>query len=263
MRILTGKSAKPRRIMLYGVHGVGKSTWASQAPSPLFLDIEDGIGDIDVKKTEHLQSFDAVYTALQWLYSNSDDYETIVIDSLDWLERLIFDKVVQQKNETSKADLRTIEDIGYGAGYKMAAKEWERTLTALDHLRKDKCKTVVLLAHCVAKTFHPPNAESYERYEPALHVIGSRVVQEWCDEVLFAQFRVITRKVEEKFQRERNIAVNSTERYIVTSESSSVVAKNRLGLPPELARDWKDYAKHVQPKGNISGVVVDGSSKKK
>ena len=44
-KIHTGK--KPPRIMLYGTEGIGKSTFAAQAPSPIFLPTEDGLGEID------------------------------------------------------------------------------------------------------------------------------------------------------------------------------------------------------------------------
>ncbi|MFN9292481.1 MAG: AAA family ATPase, partial [Planctomyces sp.] len=47
VKITTGKKAVPRRVMLYGTHGIGKSSWAAQAPGVLFLNVEDGLNDID------------------------------------------------------------------------------------------------------------------------------------------------------------------------------------------------------------------------
>lgn len=257
MKLLKGKSDRPRRILTYGVHGVGKSTWAAQAPSPLFLDIEDGIGDLDVERTEHLKDFGQVISAISYLISNQTEHKTIVLDSLDWLERLIFRQVATDE------DKKTIDEIAYGRGYRMAAKKWDYLLRGLNELRSNG-KTIVLLAHSVAKRFSPPDSDSYERYEPALHEVGSRIIQEWCDEVLFAQFRVMTRKADEGFGNKRTMAIDGKERFIRTSESASVVAKNRLGLPSELPMEWGAYAAHLgNGKGNISGLVKDGSSKKK
>ena len=49
--ILTGKQTKPRRTMVYGIHGVGKSTFASQAPRPIFIQTEEGLNGIDTQKS--------------------------------------------------------------------------------------------------------------------------------------------------------------------------------------------------------------------
>ena len=36
--IVRGKIAKPIRVLVYGVHGIGKSTFGAHAPNPVFLD---------------------------------------------------------------------------------------------------------------------------------------------------------------------------------------------------------------------------------
>ena len=38
----------PPRIVMYGVGGVGKSTFAASAPNPIFIPVEDGISTLDV-----------------------------------------------------------------------------------------------------------------------------------------------------------------------------------------------------------------------
>ena len=48
--IQSGKENRPPRIMIYGAEGVGKSTFAASAPNPVFIQTEDGLGEIDCCK---------------------------------------------------------------------------------------------------------------------------------------------------------------------------------------------------------------------
>lgn len=278
MKIITGKQARPRRILLYGQHGVGKSTWASEAPSPLFLNVEDGLGDIDCAKTEKLNSFSDVCRAIEW--AKGSEFRTLVLDTADWLERLIFNQVA------SDAGKPNIAEIGFGKGYGEATKKWEHILYLLEAARLYG-KGIVLLAHARVVRFENPETQAYDRYELDLHKSSSGMLQEWCDEVLFASFRVFTRTEDQGFGKERTIALGGKERYIRTNESAAAVAKNRLRLPDELPMSWAAYAAHLAsyapPKiqeavppalqeaagffgdslggGDISGLVKDGSSK--
>lgn len=238
MKILTGKQSRPRRILLYGQHGVGKSTWASDAPSPVFLNIEDGLGDIDCAKTEKLCSFGAVCNAITW--AKDSEYRTIVVDTLDWLERLIFSQVAQEANKP------TVADIGFGRGYVDAVKKWEFLLSGLESARLAG-KGIILLAHARVVRFENPETQAYDRYELDLHKSSNGMIQEWCDEVLFASFRVFTRTEDQGFGKERVLAIGGKERYIRTNESAAAVAKNRLRLPDELAMSWVAYAQHLRP----------------
>lgn len=279
MKIITGKQVRPRRILLYGQHGVGKSTWAAEAPSPIFLNIEDGLGDINCAKTERLNSYGDVVAAISWLTSNGEEFRTIVVDTLDWLERLIFNQVAQDAGKSS------ISDIGFGKGYEQAINKWEFILNSLEVARQ-RGKGIVLLAHARVVRFENPETTAYDRYELDLHKSSNGMLQEWCDEVLFASFRVFTRNEDLGFGKERTIALGGKERYIRTNESAAAVAKNRLRLPDELPMRWADYAKYLAPAparqaapaaiaaplppqaeelaaefNNISGLVVNGSSK--
>jgi hypothetical protein len=256
MKILTGRQNTARRTMLYGVHGVGKSTWASQAPKPLILNLEDGVGDIDCAKTEVILSVDSFMETLRWLATEKHDFKTVVIDTLDWLESLIHAAVAKKANKTS------IAEIGYGAGYKTALAEWDRVLMALDWLRTDRGMSIVALAHAQIKRFDSPETESYDRYQPALHETASAMWQEWFDEVLFASYKVFTSKEDQGFNKTRNIAAGDGQRYVRTQESAAVLAKNRLRMPVEIEFSWQAYAAYFPKSGNIDGVVTDGSSKK-
>jgi hypothetical protein len=256
VKIVSGKKTKPRRTLLYGVHGIGKSTWAAQAPNCLLLNLEDGLDDIDCERTEHLQSLDSVNEALIWLANDKHKYQHIAIDSADWLEGLIHAEVAKKAG-------KDFADIGFGNGYKSALKYWDEITFKLDWLRKEKSIGVILLAHCAIKKHSDPETDSYDRYQPALHDSASAMLQEWCDEVLFASYRVFVRKEDLGFNKERGIAVGNSERYLRTQESAACLAKNRLeGMPAEIGFSWSEYAKWF-PKSDSGVEKVSVSSVQK
>ena len=255
MKIVKGKQQRPRRVMLYGTHGIGKSSWAAQAPATVFLNLEDGLADIDCAKTEHLQSWERVVDALTWLAQQQHEFKTLAIDTVDWLEAIIHHQVA------SDAGKKSIADIGYGAGYKSAVVYWDKLLTMLEWLRNEKKMNIILLSHCAVKKHQDPLSESYDRYQPALHETASALLQEWCDEVLFASYRVYTRKEDQGYGKERTLAGGSGERFIRTQETPAALAKNRLAMPPEIEFTWASYvgcvANHVGGVANTNAAPTN------
>jgi len=238
-QVTSGRSPAPRRVMLYGTHGIGKSTFASRAPKPIFIQTEDGLGEVDCDRFPLATTFDQAMKALSELYTDKHTYRTVVVDSLDWLERLIWAEVCRKRN------VENIEDIGYSKGYVFALTQWREFIEGLTALRNDKGMTVILIAHAKIERFENPETESYDRYVPRLHKLAAAVVQEWCDEVLFATYKVLTKQTDEGFNRKRTQGIGTGERIIRTTERPAHVAKNRLNLPDELPLDWNAYAQHL------------------
>ncbi len=242
-QVTSGRRPAPRRLLVYGTQGIGKSTFAACAPKPIFIQTEDGLGEIDCDKFPLTTRFDHVMKALTALYTERHDYRTVVVDSLDWLERLIWAEVCREKAVGS------IEDIGYAKGYVFALTQWKELLEGLSALRNDKDMTVVLIAHARIERFENPETDSYDRYVPRLHRLASQIVQEWCDEVLFATYKVHTKQTKEGFDRTRTQGIGTGERIIRTVERPAHVAKNRLNLPEELPLDWNAYAQYITHEG--------------
>ena len=144
MQIIKGRQRKPRRVLLYGQEGVGKSTWASMAPRPIFLDFEDGLGDLDVEKSPRLTTYQETLAALTWLYESEHEYQSVVFDTVDWFERLLHQQVC------AKANVDSIEKVGKGCGkgYTIGA-EWRQSyLQAMEgQIARGRVK-VVMLGDC-------------------------------------------------------------------------------------------------------------------
>jgi len=235
-QIQRGRKVAPRRALLYGTHGIGKSTFGSMADKAIFIQTEDGLGGIECDRFPLATKYADVLNALAVLYTEEHDYRTVVIDSLDWLERLIWAEVCEKRGVSN------IEDIGYGKGYVFALTPWREVLAGLDALRNERGMTVVLIAHAQIEKFANPETDTYDRYSPRLHKQASALVQEWSDEVLFATYAVLTKTTDEGFGRKRVQGIGTGERIIRTTERPAHVAKNRLNLPDEIPLDYSVYA---------------------
>lgn len=234
-----GREFRPPRLLVYGQEGVGKSSLAAKAPAPIFLPTEDGLHQIDVAKLPLLRSFDEMQAALGELLVEPHDYHSVVIDSLDWLERLIWDDLCHKYGATSIDKV----DGGYAHGYTHAVGYWRKLLDILSQLHTDRGMAVLLVAHSKVEKFEDPESSPYDRYSPRLHKHAASLITEWCDAVLFATWRIRTQTEEAGFNRKRTtahaIGKDGGDRILRTVGGPSCVAKNRYGLDSELPLDWQ------------------------
>lgn len=224
------------RIMLYGVEGIGKTTFASQAPEPIFICTEDGLGSLQVDHFPLATSATDVLDAITSLVSEKHNFQTVVLDSVDWLDHLIWQDV------EAKHDAK---DLAYGKGAMIAADRWREVLGGLNALRNDKGMVVILLAHCQIKRFDSPEVEPFDRYQPKLQERSNAILREWADAVLFANYKTIVRKDDVGFNKTNNRGISTGERLLYTSEKPAYMAKNRYSLPESLPMSWDAFAQAI------------------
>jgi hypothetical protein len=232
------------RILVHGVAGIGKTTFGVGAPYPVFVLTEDGLGTLDVPHFPLARKFEDVMEALAALYSEPHDFKTVVIDSVDWLEPLIWARTCQDNGWPS------IEEPGYGKGYVAALGPWRDYLEGLNALRNDRGMTVIQIAHTEIRRFDSPEHEPYDRYVIKLHARAAALLQEHSDVVLFANYRISTVKADVGFNKKVTRALGSGERVLYTAERPAFLAKNRFGLPDSLPLSWEAFAAampHFQP----------------
>lgn len=238
------KSENPPRIVLYGPGGVGKSTFAANAPDTIFFDIENGLDGIECAKIRCTEWQD-ILDGISALHEQKHEYKTLAVDSIDWMEGLIHKAV-------AKADGKeNIEEIGYGRGYKLALDYWTQFLQGMTSLRDNKGMTIILIGHDHIKRFDDPTGSGYDRHQLKLHAAAAAMVFEWADAVLFAKQKAAVVKEDVGFKQKKGKAV-SLGRVVYTEDSPAYMAKHRasLSLPPEIPFGWDDFISNIGQKGN-------------
>lgn len=244
--IRSGKRQEPDKLLLFGTEGVGKSTFSASAPSPIFIAAEDGLSELDVKSFPEPESFDDVLACIRLLRNESHDFKTLVIDTVDWLEPVLWDSLCRTNNWQS------IESPGYGKGYVAATDSWRRLLVELDGVRADKGMEIHLLAHAAIKPFQNPAGDDYARYEMKLHRGAAALLKEWAKAVLFAVHEEFTEKESAK---SRAKGVSTGRRVVHTTRCAAWDAKNRYGLPATLPLSYQDYA-DARARGQVASPAT-------
>ena len=234
--ILKNTAMAAPRVMVYGVEGIGKSTFGAGAPNPVYILTEDGLGSLSVDHFPLATSFQDVMDAISTLYKDNHAFETVVIDSLDWLEAII-QREIEQKYDA--------KDLAYGKGALIAAERWREILDGLNALRNDKGMIVILIAHTTIKRFDSPEVEPFDRYQPKLQERSNAVVREWADAVLFANYRTIVKKDDVGFNQTNNRGISTGERLLFTSERPAYMAKNRYNMPESIPLSWDAFAEAI------------------
>jgi hypothetical protein len=247
-----GKNPRPRRCLLYGTPGIGKTTWAAKAPSPLFVDIEGGCSGLldafgkplDVERTDQIMDWQSLSSTVQQLINEGGPWKTIVLDSIDWAERLLHRKLCNEcdvkEHELHKAS------GGYGAGYNMAAARIAKMLDYLAIMQAKWNWTVILLGHVKTTRVDDPMRASYTQWSLDMHDKAAACVREWVDEMFFATTDVAIEDVDENTKNgKRTIAKGGGKRFIRTVGTPSVVAKNRLGMKEIIPLDnFEAYSRY-------------------
>lgn len=225
MEIKRGIQKRPEIVVIYGPEGVGKSSLAAAFPGPLFIDVEDGTANLDVARTPKPTSWQMLLATVQTLTEKPPcQYETLVIDTADWAERLCKEMICQ------RAKVTAIGDVDYGKLYQQLLTEWTKFLDALVGLQAKRGVHLVLLAHsCLTKVDLPEESGTIDRYEMKLthsfKVNLSQTTKEWATIVLFLNYRVLVVEVGKKEKAQGGC------RVLYATHHPCWDAKNRHGLP--------------------------------
>jgi len=224
--LIKKRPSLPPRILIYTIPGWGKSTLAASMPSPIFIDIEDGLSGLDVASFPSPTKYEEVETFIRALITQDHTYKTVVMDTLSSLEKLIFDKVCRDHNKEN------IESFGYAKGYVYAMQYWNKIIDGMDQLRK-KGIAPVLLAHSEVRTIQDPIVDAYDKYILRLHKHPAAMITQWADNIFFGTHKTVVTKQGEGFNQTAK-GVGQGERIIYTEERPAFTAKSRMDLPFEI-----------------------------
>ena len=245
--ITVGGMKYPPRIVAYGVDGIGKSTFGSQATKPIFVCTEDGASHLDVPQFPLCKSWNAVFNALRVLAMEKHDYQTVVIDTADWAQHLAIEHIIKDAYGSDQAKFDS-----YGAGYKFLVREWRELLKAMDYLRTKKMMEIILLLHAAIRPFSNPLGNNYDIFKASLVDSPSTSIwgltKEWADIVLFMNTEVKVRTESQKATKGK--ATMMQKRYIFTKPSAAYDAKVRAGwdLPDKIELSYETFKSELNRK---------------
>jgi len=241
----------PQKILIYGVQGIGKNTFASTFKAPVLLQIEDGSAALDIPAFPLAIRFQDVINIIQALHGEHQ-YKTLIIDTADWLEPLLWAACCEHHGKDS------IESFGYGKGYIEVDRWWRHVMTGLDSLRHTKGMDIVALAHSEIKRVEPPDSDPYDTYQLKMQKRAFALWAEWSDMTLFLNYKIQIHKTKTGINEERTRATGSGDRAIYTSERPAWKAKSRWPLPDEIliGKDKTWAAFHQQLEAATNGKYV-------
>jgi hypothetical protein len=216
---------------VFGEPGVGKSTFGSEWPSPLFIDAEKRTEHLDISRVE-VDSWRDVLGVMREVSQGESGFKTLVFDTVDHMELMIYDHLCKDGN------VKTIEDYGggYGKGYTAALDQWRLFILGLEKLRSQGI-TCLLLAHGHIKTFRNPTGEDYDRWQLKMNVKAANFLREKMDAVGFAHFEDFTEE-----DKKKNLKAHTTgDRMLAFSHSPAYESKQGINLPDEIELSYEAF----------------------
>ena len=240
-KITGGVVSAPLKVVLYGVEGIGKSSFAARFPQPVFIDTEGGTGRLDVQRLPAPDSWQMLLDEAAAAADGQVPCQTLVLDTADWAEKLCMAGVC------ARFKVKGIEDIGYGKGYTYVKEEFARLLDTLEKVIASG-RHVVVVAHAAVAKFEQPDAVgSYDRWGMKTSKQVAPLLREWCDMLLFANYKTVVEKAGTR-PSSKNKA-SGARRVLYTTHNACWDAKNRFGLPDEVPFDYESIR-----------AIVDGST---
>ncbi len=236
MEIIRGKLQAAQKTVVYGPEGIGKSTFASQFPEPLFIDTEGSTTHMDVSRLPKPTSWSMLLEEVRYVINTQGLCKTLVVDTADWAEALCISEICARNHWSG------IEDPGYGKGYVYLADEFGKLLNLLSELT-EKGINIVITAHAMMRKFEQPDElGAYDRWELKLQKKTAPLLKEWADMVLFANYKTLVVNVDGKGAQKGKNKAQGGQRIMYTSHHSCWDAKNRHGLSEEIPFEFASIA---------------------
>jgi hypothetical protein len=238
--LTVGVQSKALRVVLYGPEGIGKTTLAAEFPSPIFIDIEDGSNQLPVARMPRPTSWAMLMDEIHAVRDGDvPGCSTLVIDTADAAEQLCVDAVCAEQS------IKSIESPGYGKGYTYLAEKYGKLLDALGEV-VDTGRNVVVVSHALCRKFERPDEEgAYDRYELKLSRKVAPMVKEWCDMLLFLDYKTIVETQSTKDGTVTKAKAKGGRRIIHTTHHPCWDAKNRFGLKDPLNLGYEELAPYI------------------
>jgi hypothetical protein len=238
-KVSNGVKEHKQISLVYGLPGIGKTTFLSRVGGVLIADIEDSSKALDVARisSSELKDYESLVAFLEEIKTTTHQYKAIAIDSVTTLEHYINNLICSQNG------VKEVGEIPYGRGtaaVKEKLKEFMITLRSVANSGID----VWLAGHSLIKKFNDPTLlQQFDRYTLQCNEgFGQEIIRQ-CDNVYFIKYDVQT-SVDKTTKKAKGISDGS--RVMYTRYAAGFDAKTRLNLPESIPFDYDEYMKAVQ-----------------
>ena len=245
MHLVRGILPGAKKVVIYGPEGIGKTTFASKFPLPVFCDTEGSTKALEVARFDVIKDWQDVFDAIKFVEADPSCCKTFVLDTADWAEMLCI------KYTCQKGGVNGIEDFGYGKGYTYAQENFKKLLDELNKLIELGIN-VVVTAHAKMRKFEQPDEMgAYDRWEMKLTRQIAPMLKEWADMVLFANYK--TYVVED--DKTKSKKAQGGKRVMYTTHNPCWDAKNRYGLSDCVDFDYNTIKEIIEGKAKEPETV--------
>lgn len=260
IKIRKSNPDKPVRVVIYGDAGVGKTTFGAMAPKPIFISAENGADNlrddegnpIVVDEMDGITNWESTHDAVKSLITGQHDYQTLVLDSADWLEGMCHSKIIGN----SKYDIIRVNG-GYSAGLRESEKLHREFIKDLSILSDTRNMNIIIIAHAQTKEAKDPEMViDYDQFQMKMDHRVWTLWKEWCKAMIFVRFKTFVKENENAQKKGRAFGTN--ERVAYTVQRPAFHAKNRYGLPDEMPftmNFWNDFYSYA--KGGVKPETVE------
>ena len=218
--VMNEKCMRAPKGIVYGPPGVGKTTFGAGCGKPIVVDCENGAAHVSCDRTPYLADWNEIQPWLDALAHSEHEYETVVIDSIDWLLRRLEERVAGVNgNGRNMENTMNKACGGYGNGKQVLRNYvYQYLLPTLDAIT-NRGIAVVLLAHASRRSITSIDGITMEKSAPEIHPDLMNTMIEWADFVGAAR-------------------ADKDVRELVLKETGQLLAKNRYGINEVLPLSW-------------------------
>lgn len=232
----------PPRLLINGQEGFGKTSAVAFSPGACILMAAGETGYLTLLKhglapqipCATLETWGDTLSQIEALISDPGSIKVVGLDALGGFERQCHQFVCDRD---FGGDWGEHGFTSFQKGYEVSIGEWLKLLQLLDRLC-NKGVAVVFLGHAKVKPFKNPMGADYDKYVVDVHDKTLAATARWVDAILFGTFKTITvdaRGAVKNDNKQRLKGIGGADRVLYTTQRDSYVAKNRYGMPDEIA----------------------------
>lgn len=216
MEILREATPTSPKFMVYSLPGMGKTTLASKMKNSIIIDLEGGANYINTARTKQITNVETFKSVLVELWKTPKrEFDYIVIDTVDWLVRLIVEDVAEiDKNHLDNTLNRS--NGGYGNGKQVLENHIRTWLLPLLVALNQKGYGICLLAHADKKEMLDSDGTTIEQITPKIDPVTLNAFIEWCDAIFYLKKDATGKRILQLSSDDVALAKNRT--GITTSE---------------------------------------------